>query len=204
MQSAHLAFMFVALLLFCAPCSCRGIRICSHGLDLSPCPIGWADLGDKICSAPSSYGGGCLNLVRMWDDEFKWDFGIVLDLSYFLSCVMLFSCSGSLRRGISMCGSLRREVRARSYSVVFFCLNVPIRCFSGALARRFVSLCSLIFPRLLVVLHVVQRIGSWWMEFAKRQGIAMQVIACIFGFAGSALNVCCRALPFVCGFAGVL
>ena len=80
MQSAHPAFTFVSLLLFCAPSMSRGSKICSHGLNLSPCPIGWADLGDKICSAPSSYGGGCLSLVRMWDDDFKRDFGTFLDM----------------------------------------------------------------------------------------------------------------------------
>ena len=77
MPSAYPTFASVALLLFCASSTCRGARICSQGS--SPCPVGWADLGDKICSAPSGYGGGCLSLVRMWDDEFKQDFGMFLD-----------------------------------------------------------------------------------------------------------------------------
>ena len=38
-------------------------------------------MGDHVCSAPSGYDGGCLRLVRMWDDDFKREFGVCLGMS---------------------------------------------------------------------------------------------------------------------------
>ena len=74
MRSPCICYALSVAMSLCAPTASMGARACVGGFG-APCPVGWVDMGDKICSAPASYKGGCLSLVRMWDDEFRREFG---------------------------------------------------------------------------------------------------------------------------------
>lgn len=107
-----------------ASSACVGARACSPDYSLSSCPVGWADLGDNVCSGPSSYDGGCLRLVRMWDDDFKREFGICLVGSQGVPYTSRHATrSESMWCGLALFRALRRTVWVRFASASLLLLS---------------------------------------------------------------------------------
>ena len=103
--------------------------VCNPGYDLSPCPIGWVHLGDDLCESPPLYDGGCLNLVRMWDIDFKRDFGSAqftyLARKHLRSSVILLAvrcgvqwpCENKCSEDFGLAPCLQLPFHASTYSV---------------------------------------------------------------------------------------
>jgi hypothetical protein len=107
-----------------ASSACVGARACSPDYSLSSCPVGWADLGDNVCSGPSSYDGGCLRLVRMWDDDFKREFGICFVGSQGVPYTSRHATrSESMWCGLALFRALRRTVWVRFASASLLLLS---------------------------------------------------------------------------------
>ena len=157
MYSARTNSIAVVLLLASVVSVCRGARICSHGSSLSPCPVGWDDKGNKICSAPSSYDGPCLSLVRMWDEEFKSDFGIVMGLPVLglRSCIRM--CSQ--RIGVALIFLVRKPAM-RTLGVIFrSCMSrTRVLIFETSFCRRPCPKASFCVPLLCCLRSSVSRV----------------------------------------------